>query len=47
MDMMEKLDLELFDCPICHGAGLVEEDATAKYIRTGILDENCEIFWKK
>jgi radical SAM-linked protein len=28
-------------------AGLVEEDATAKYIRTGILDENCEIFWKK
>ena len=27
--------------------GLVEEDATAKYIRTGILDENCEIFWKK
>lgn len=28
-------------------AGLVEEDATAKYIRTGILDENCQIFWKK
>ena len=28
-------------------AGLVEEDTTAKYIRTGILDENCEIFWKK
>ena len=28
-------------------AGLVEEDATAKYVRTGILDENCEIFWKK
>ena len=28
-------------------AGLVEEDATAKYIRTRILDENCEIFWKK
>ena len=28
-------------------AGLVDEDATAKYIRTGILDENCEIFWKK
>ena len=28
-------------------AGLVEEDATAKYIRTGILDENCEIFWIK
>ena len=28
-------------------AGLVEEDATAKYIRTGILDEKCQIFWKK
>ncbi len=28
-------------------AGLVPEDATAKYIRTGILDENLQIFWKK
>ena len=28
-------------------AGLVEEDATAKYIRAEILDENCQIFWKK
>ena len=28
-------------------AGLVEEDAVAKYVRTGIFDENCEIFWKK
>ncbi len=26
MDMMKDLDLELFDCPICHGAGLVEEE---------------------
>ncbi len=28
-------------------AGLVPEDATAKYIRTEILDENLQIFWKK
>ncbi len=28
-------------------AGLVAEDAVAKYIRTGILDENLQIFWKK
>lgn len=28
-------------------AGLVEGDATAKYIRAEILDENCQIFWKK
>ena len=28
-------------------AGLVEPEAVAKYIRTGILDENLEIFWQK
>ena len=28
-------------------AGLVEQEAVAKYIRTGILDENLEIFWQK
>jgi radical SAM-linked protein len=28
-------------------AGLVPEDAVAKYIRTAILDENQEIFWQK
>jgi hypothetical protein len=28
-------------------AGLVPEDAVAKYIRTAILDENHEIFWQK
>ena len=28
-------------------AGLVEEEAVAKYIRTGILDENCQKFWEK
>ena len=28
-------------------AGLVEQEAVAKYVRTGILDENLEIFWKK
>ena len=28
-------------------AGLVEEEAVAKYIRTGILDENCQNFWEK
>lgn len=28
-------------------AGLVAEEAVAKYIRTGILDENLEIFWQK
>ena len=28
-------------------AGLVEQEAVAKYVRTGILDENLEIFWQK
>lgn len=28
-------------------AGLVSEEAVAKYVRTGILDENLEIFWQK
>jgi radical SAM-linked protein len=28
-------------------AGLVEREAVAKYVRTGILDENLEIFWQK
>jgi hypothetical protein len=28
-------------------AGLVAEEAVAKYIRTGILDENCQNFWEK
>ena len=28
-------------------AGLVPEDAVAKYIRTAVLDENLEIFWQK
>ena len=28
-------------------AGLVPEEAVAKYIRTGILDENCQNFWEK
>ena len=27
--------------------GLVPEDAAARYIRTEILDENGQIFWKK
>jgi hypothetical protein len=27
--------------------GLVEQEAVAKYVRTGILDENLEIFWQK
>ena len=28
-------------------AGLVDTEAVAKYVRTGILDENLQIFWKK
>ena len=28
-------------------AGLVDTDAVAKYVRTGILDENLQIFWQK
>ena len=28
-------------------AGLVEQEAVAKYVRTGILDENLKIFWQK
>ena len=28
-------------------AGLVDTEAVAKYVRTGILDENLEIFWQK
>lgn len=28
-------------------AGLVEPEAVTKYVRTGILDENLEIFWQK
>lgn len=28
-------------------AGLVEQEAVAKYVRTGILDEKLEIFWQK
>ena len=27
-------------------AGLTPEDATAHYLRTGILDQNCQIFWE-
>lgn len=27
-------------------AGLIPEDGMAHYVRTGILDQNCEIFWK-
>ncbi len=28
-------------------AGLVDTEAVAKYVRTGILDENLQIFWQK
>lgn len=28
-------------------AGLVDEDAAARYVRTAILDENLQIFWQK
>lgn len=30
-----------------NSAGLVDTEAVAKYVRTGILDENLQIFWQK
>ena len=33
--------------PILIISRAVAEEAVAKYIRTGILDENLEIFWQK